>query len=126
MTAKYQGGLLSLSESLCALDAQVSLQHFLKVLISYIPLGVHRQLGVHITKVKSVNLDKWPEGKVPLFENVTNHLVNSFWEKNLPENYRKPGQNASNHEVTEFMTNKYVHRKWADSNWSNDPATLFE
>jgi hypothetical protein len=73
-----------------------------------------------------VNLDKWPDGKVPLFENVTNHMINSFWEKNLPSGYRKPGPNASNYEVTEFMTSKYVHRKWVDQNWSNDPATLFE
>jgi hypothetical protein len=54
-------------------------------------------------------------------------LVNSYWEKNLPANYRKPPSNASNHEVTEFMTNKYVHKKWANNeDWSNDPAWLFE
>jgi len=45
----------------------------------------------------------------------------------LPKGYRKPGSNASNHEVTEFMTNKYVNKKWADNdNWSHDPAWLFE
>jgi len=89
--------------------------------------GVHRQLGVHITKVKSVNLDKWPPGKVELFQNLSNDLVNSYWEKNLPKGYRKPDSNASNHEVTEFMTNKYVHKKWANNDdWSHDPAWLFE
>ena len=45
----------------------------------------------------------------------------------MPGNYRKPPSNASNHEVTEFLTNKYVHKKWANNeDWSNDPAWLFE
>lgn len=88
---------------------------------------MHRQLGVHITKVKSVNLDKWPAGKIDLFKAVNNELINSFWEKNLPKHFKKPGSNASNAEVTEFMTNKYVKKKWANNDdWSNDPATLFE
>ena len=47
-------------------------------------IGVHRQLGVHITKVKSVNLDKWPDGKVDLFRNVSNAMVNAYFEKNKP------------------------------------------
>lgn len=54
-------------------------------------------------------------------------MVNSYWEKNLPKTFRKPDSNASNHEVTEFMTNKYVHKKWANNeDWSNDPAWLYE
>jgi hypothetical protein len=45
----------------------------------------------------------------------------------LPAGYRKPDANASNYEVTEFLTNKYVHKKWANNDdWSNDPAWLFE
>ena len=90
-------------------------------------IGVHRQLGVHITKVKSVNLDKWPAGKVELFQNVHNELINSYWEKNLPKGYSKPDANASNREVTDFLENKYVKKKWANTEeWSHDPAWLYE
>jgi len=89
--------------------------------------GVHRQLGVHITKVKSVNLDKWPDNKVEMIRHMSNDLVNSYWEKNLPKGYKKPGSNASNFEVTEFMTNKWVNKKWANhDDWSHDPAWLYE
>jgi hypothetical protein len=45
---------------------------------------------VHITKVKSVNLDKWPDDKVSLFKNMSNQLANSFWEANMPSNLKKP------------------------------------
>ena len=57
---------------------------------------------------------------------MSNHMVNFYWEHRLPKKYSKPGPNASNYEVTEFMTNKYVHKKWCDDNWSNDPAWLYE
>jgi hypothetical protein len=54
---------------------------------------------VHITKVKSVNLDLWPPGKVDSFVKLNNDLVNSYWEKELPSNFTKPSSNASNDEV---------------------------
>ena len=62
-----------------------------------------------------------------MIQNLSNQLVNSYWEKNLPAGYKKPDSNASNYEVTEFLTNKYVHKKWANNeDWSNDPAWLYE
>eukprot|EP00806_Schmidingerella_arcuata_P007237 Macronucleus_7613.p1 GENE.Macronucleus_7613~~Macronucleus_7613.p1 ORF type:complete len:133 (+),score=23.20 Macronucleus_7613:1-399(+) len=53
--------------------------------------GQHRALGVHITKIKSVNLDKWPEGKVEIFQALSNNLVNAYWEANLPGELSKAG-----------------------------------
>lgn len=33
--------------------------------------GFHRELGTHITKVKSVNLDKWPRELVSLYAKIS-------------------------------------------------------
>ena len=45
----------------------------------------------------------------------------------MPKGYRKPDANASNKEVTDFLEDKYVRKKWANTEeWSNDPAWLFE
>jgi stromal membrane-associated protein len=33
--------------------------------------GFHRELGVHISKVKSINLDKWPKGVVNSFQKIS-------------------------------------------------------
>lgn len=38
--------------------------------------GFHRELGVHITKIKSINLDKWPKGVAVLFTKISKQLFN--------------------------------------------------
>ncbi|GAX79042.1 hypothetical protein CEUSTIGMA_g6482.t1 [Chlamydomonas eustigma] len=47
--------------------------------------GVHRQLGVHVSKVRSCTLDVkvWDPPVVELFESIGNELSNSIWEARL-------------------------------------------
>lgn len=45
--------------------------------------GVHRSLGTHVSKIRSVGLDEWDE---PLFNEMNNRgniRANSYWECNL-------------------------------------------
>lgn len=87
--------------------------------------GQHRQLQVHIAKIKSVNLDKWKPEMVEMYKHFNNTIVNSYWEAKLPRNFTKPGQNANSHEVESFIRDKYVNRRWVDTKMGDDPATLF-
>jgi stromal membrane-associated protein len=45
---------------------------------------------VHITKIKSVNLDKWAPEVVEMYKHFSNLIANSYWEAKLPTNYVKP------------------------------------
>lgn len=71
-------------------------------------------------------MDKWPPGKTEPFKQLTNALVNSYWEANLPSNFQKPGPNSNNAEVVRFMTDKYINKKWVDEKMKHDPFYLFE
>lgn len=73
-----------------------------------------------------MNLDKWPEGKVTTFQALSNNLVNAYWEANLPKNFSKPGPSAPTSEVTRFLNQKYVEKKWVDTDMKYDPLYLFE
>ena len=43
--------------------------------------GIHRGLGVHITFVRSVNLDSWSEKALKAMALGGNHQVKEFFEK---------------------------------------------
>lgn len=73
-----------------------------------------------------MNLDKWPAGKVNVFQALSNELVNTYWEHNLPSGFKKPGPSAANREVVTFMTDKYINKKWVDEKMKHDPLYLFE
>ncbi|QCD88726.1 Arf-GAP with coiled-coil [Vigna unguiculata] len=52
--------------------------------------GVHRNLGVHISKVRSITLDVrvWENTILELFDNLGNAYCNSIWEGLLPDHER--------------------------------------
>ncbi|EPS72588.1 hypothetical protein M569_02173, partial [Genlisea aurea] len=67
--------------------------------------GIHRSLGVHISKVRSTNLDTWLPEQVSFMQSMGNRKSNEFWESELPEDYdRNP--------MERFIHDKYVERRW--------------
>jgi hypothetical protein len=53
--------------------------------------GVHRSLGVHVSKVRSLTLDAMNTYTLSLFELIGNEGVNSVWEANIPEGAQNYG-----------------------------------
>ncbi|KAL7980568.1 hypothetical protein Chor_001722, partial [Crotalus horridus] len=52
--------------------------------------GIHRNLGVHISRVKSVNLDQWTQEQIQCMQEMGNGKANRLYEGYLPENFRRP------------------------------------
>jgi len=74
--------------------------------------GSHRRLGVHISFVRSVNLDQWKEKEVLAMENGGNGKVNAIFEARLTVN--KPTTSASGSVRERFIRDKYERRKFYD------------
>ena len=51
--------------------------------------SIHRSLGSHISRIKSLPLDNWDRTQVAMMEDVGNAKARLFYEKFLPVYYRK-------------------------------------
>lgn len=67
--------------------------------------GIHRSLGVHISKVRSLILDKWDPETVTVMEMLGNDKVNQVYEANINKEKPKPTAERSAKE-------KWIHAKW--------------
>ncbi|GMJ04543.1 VAN3-like protein3, ARF-GAP domain 4 [Hibiscus trionum] len=85
--------------------------------------GVHRNLGVHISKVRSLTLDVkvWEPSIVELFRLLGNTYCNSIWEGSLLQNESVDESNPSSTSITKPGTEdafsgkeKYIHAKYVD------------
>ncbi|CBQ71174.1 conserved hypothetical protein [Sporisorium reilianum SRZ2] len=73
--------------------------------------GVHRSLGVHISKVKSVDLDDWTEEQLQAAREWGNVRANALWEHSKPAGLLPvPGDRKK------FWQSKYVEQAWKDPN----------
>jgi len=84
--------------------------------------GIHRNLGVHISKVKSVNLDSWTLHQVSSMQQMGNSKARSIYESSLPSDFRRPQTDSA---VEAFVRQKYEKKKFLLPNWepSKPPDT---
>ncbi|XP_003385504.1 PREDICTED: arf-GAP with dual PH domain-containing protein 1-like [Amphimedon queenslandica] len=52
--------------------------------------GIHRGLGVHISKVKSVQLDQWTEEQAEKMKEMGNVKAKEIWEAKVPPCWKAP------------------------------------
>ncbi|KAF6063901.1 putative GTPase activating protein for Arf family protein [Candida albicans] len=81
--------------------------------------GIHRSMGTHISKVKSVDLDAWTDDQIENMVKWGNANVNQYWEDKLPSGYI-PDQSK----IENFIRTKYDLRKWTMSKNLPDPLSL--
>ena len=74
--------------------------------------GIHRNLGSHISRVRSLDLDEWPPGHVAVMTGLGNYIANSIWEARIPPGYRKPGPDSPREEKERFIKAKYERKEW--------------
>eukprot|EP01132_Coremiostelium_polycephalum_P008322 gene8322-10221_t len=72
--------------------------------------GVHRNLGVHLSKVRSVTMDIWEQNVIEFFEEMGNEKANQKWESNIPSNCKKLLPNDSMEERDKYIRNKYEEK----------------
>ncbi|XP_071337541.1 stromal membrane-associated protein 1-like isoform X4 [Trachinotus anak] len=73
--------------------------------------GIHRNLGVHISRVKSVNLDQWTPEQIQSMVDMGNTRARQLYEAHLPESFRRPQTDQA---VEVFIRDKYERKKYFD------------
>ncbi|XP_029938799.1 arf-GAP with coiled-coil, ANK repeat and PH domain-containing protein 2 isoform X5 [Salarias fasciatus] len=75
--------------------------------------GIHRSLGVHFSKVRSLTLDTWEPELLKLMCELGNKVINQIYEARREElGARKPNPGDPRHEVEAYIKAKYVDRRF--------------
>ncbi|MEQ2165795.1 Arf-GAP with GTPase, ANK repeat and PH domain-containing protein 2, partial [Goodea atripinnis] len=71
--------------------------------------GIHRNLGTHLSRVRSLDLDDWPGELTQVLAAIGNHTANSVWES-CTQGRTKPTPNATREERESWIRAKYEQR----------------
>ncbi|KAI1454429.1 ArfGap-domain-containing protein [Annulohypoxylon moriforme] len=81
--------------------------------------GIHRGMGTHISRVKSVDLDAWTDEQLQSILSWGNARANKYWESKLAA-----GHVPSEAKIENFIRTKYELKRWVMDGPMPDPATL--
>uniref|UniRef100_A0A673BWK8 Arf-GAP with coiled-coil, ANK repeat and PH domain-containing protein n=1 Tax=Sphaeramia orbicularis TaxID=375764 RepID=A0A673BWK8_9TELE len=75
--------------------------------------GIHRSLGVHCSKVRSLTLDTWEPELLKLMCELGNSVINHIYEGSYQEQgLKKPLPSSSRQEKEAWIKAKYVEKKF--------------
>ncbi|XP_027287476.2 arf-GAP with SH3 domain, ANK repeat and PH domain-containing protein 1 isoform X4 [Cricetulus griseus] len=88
--------------------------------------GIHREMGVHISRIQSLELDKLGTSELLLAKNVGNNSFNDIMEANLPSPSPKPTPSSDMTARKEYITAKYVDHRFSRKACASSSAKLSE
>ncbi|XP_040213483.1 arf-GAP with GTPase, ANK repeat and PH domain-containing protein 1 isoform X9 [Rana temporaria] len=71
--------------------------------------GIHRNLGTHLSRVRSLDLDDWTPELIKLMSSIGNELGNSIWEGSS-QGHVKPCSESPREEKERWIRAKYEQR----------------
>ncbi|CAG9835661.1 unnamed protein product [Diabrotica balteata] len=77
--------------------------------------GVHRSLGVHYSKVRSLTLDDWEPEIIKVMVELGNSVINKIYEANMTDDVIRPSDQCPGAIRETFIKAKYVDKKFVKS-----------
>ncbi|XP_069927594.1 arf-GAP with GTPase, ANK repeat and PH domain-containing protein 1 isoform X16 [Oryctolagus cuniculus] len=71
--------------------------------------GIHRNLGTHLSRVRSLDLDDWPVELIKVMSAIGNELANSVWEESC-QGRAKPSLDSTREEKERWIRAKYEQK----------------
>ncbi|XP_007184830.2 arf-GAP with GTPase, ANK repeat and PH domain-containing protein 1 isoform X11 [Balaenoptera acutorostrata] len=71
--------------------------------------GIHRNLGTHLSRVRSLDLDDWPIELIKVMSSIGNELANSIWEEST-QGRSKPSLDSTREEKERWIRAKYEQK----------------
>ncbi|KAL6068458.1 putative ADP-ribosylation factor GTPase-activating protein agd15-like, partial [Balamuthia mandrillaris] len=87
----------------------------LGVFLCLVCSGIHRSLGVHISKIRSLDLDMWTEESVKELVTKGNAAHRKVWEEDIPPSWRtkRPSPDDTYQRKEKWIRAKYILRKFS-------------
>ncbi|XP_022919737.1 centaurin-gamma-1A isoform X2 [Onthophagus taurus] len=85
--------------------------------------GIHRNLGSHISRVRSLDLDDWSPGQLSVMLAIGNNIANSVFESRI-QNHTKPTKTSSHEEKERWIRAKYENKEFLPLISSNSSMPL--
>ncbi|XP_060692523.1 arf-GAP with SH3 domain, ANK repeat and PH domain-containing protein 1 isoform X4 [Hemiscyllium ocellatum] len=84
--------------------------------------GIHREMGVHYSRIQSLSLDKLGTSELLVVKNVGNSRFNELLEANLPSSSVKPTTDSPMTMRKDYIISKYIDRQYVKKS-NSTPVT---